>query len=186
MEQHFPDIYNYVLIPGYGGIEMKHWMRHWMRVLPNVSIVKQKDFQNPVLEDWIDSLQKKVAVSDKPVIAIGHSLGAHTLYNADIQGKITGVKAGLLVAPPEEKRSEFHDGSWVGFTPFPMEKSTIKSVLVYSESDEYATMKASLEMAKNWGCKAINAGNVGHIGSDANLASWDDGQGYLSNLIKEL
>ncbi len=179
--------YNYLLVPGYGGIEMQHWMRHWARWLPNAHFVKQKDFQNPVQEVWVDALAKKAqGLPDKPIVLIAHSLGVLTSVVAALEHKLPEVAASFLVAPPEPERTEFHDGSWQGFLPFPAETLPFPSYLVYGSNDEYSTTANSTKWATHWGCTAKNAGENGHLGSSANLGNWPLGQEMFKQLIQYL
>lgn len=183
----FPNKYHYILVPGYGGIEMRHWMRHWLRLAEDISIVKQENFQEPEKDAWTKKLAELVAKKqDKPIVLIAHSLGCITTIYASLQNQLPGVVAAFLVAMPEEERPEFHNGEWKNFTPFPAHQIPFFKTMVYSDNDEYCSVQNMEKACKHFNIPMVYAGSNGHLGSSANLAEWKEGQELFTNFLKQL
>ncbi|MGB0167280.1 MAG: RBBP9/YdeN family alpha/beta hydrolase [Luteibaculum sp.] len=183
----FPDHFNYLLVPGYGGIEFKHWIRSWARILPNCHVLRQTNFQAPDCPLWMQALHNKLlSLTDKPTVIIAHSLGVCTSLHYLKKHKAEGIAALLLVAMPEPERHEFHDGTWKAFLPLPDSQIKQPARFVYSENDEYCTVSNSLEWAKKLNIEPVSAGESGHIGSSAALGEWEVGQNILIQLLKSM
>jgi predicted alpha/beta hydrolase family esterase len=53
---------------------------------------------------------------------------------------------------------------------------------VASRTDPYLTFERATELAKAWGSSLVEAGDAGHLNTDAGYGPWPDGEGILSDL----
>ena len=65
-----------LIVPGYNGSGPDHWQSRWQGRLSSARRVEQDAWSKPVREDWVDRLVGEVERARKPVVLIGHSLGA--------------------------------------------------------------------------------------------------------------
>ena len=73
-----------LILPGMGGGTPDHWYARWEKKLSTARRVEQRDFERPVLHEWRARIVDATAQAKRPVVLVGHSMGALT---------------GLLVAP---------------------------------------------------------------------------------------
>ncbi len=174
----------YLIVPGWQGSPAEHWQSHWHAQLPNAQRVEQADWQNPLLQQWVDTLQQSIEAASAPVVLVAHSLGcvtvAHWAHQASVVslGKIRGA---LLVAPADVERVDCPD-ELVNFAPVPVQRLPFPSVLVGSSNDHAASAARAMEFAGNWGSEAVILSQVGHINVASGHTRWPEGFVWLYRL----
>ena len=84
-------MFNTVFVPGYGNSINGHWQETWFKETPNSYWVEQKDWQNPICDDWVEALNLLIQSLEGPIVLVTHSLGGSTLvewnkkYKANMQ-----------------------------------------------------------------------------------------------------
>ena len=63
----------------------------------------------------------------------------------------------------------------LGFGPYQGERLPFPSITVGSQNDPYCAADVSESLADRWGSLFINAGEAGHINSDAGYGPWPEG-----------
>jgi predicted alpha/beta hydrolase family esterase len=172
-----------LIVPGLNGSGPGHWQTLWEEKY-GCERVNQRDWRNPDLAEWVDTLNAFITANSERAVLIAHSLGclavAHWAY---AHPENTGqVKCALLVAPPDLESSSSIPQTMRRFAaheiiPFP-------SVLVGSENDPYMTLESVRKLAAQWGSCFVNAGAVGHINLDSGYGPWSQGETLLHDLIK--
>src|SRR5688572_17787389 len=64
-----------VLVPGWNDSGPGHWQSVWEALLPETLRVQQKNWKEPLLEDWLMGLKATIRRANTPVVLVGHSLG---------------------------------------------------------------------------------------------------------------
>jgi hypothetical protein len=168
-------------VPPWENAGADHWMSLWQSRQPSFERVEQRDWDNPDLSEWSNTLVDLVNLQSRPVILVAHSLGAATVVHAAerIAGKVAGA---FLVAPPDVDHpstpEEIRD-----FAPLPLSRLPFPSTLVASENDVYASLERSKFFAESWGSEFVNIGAAGHINTKAGFGEWEAGERLLSGLI---
>lgn len=173
-----------LILPGLGGSGHRHWQTLWERDMPDARRVEQADWDDPYRDDWVEALHNAVVEPGVPVILVAHSLGCLTVAwwaAAIAQGYGRPVAGALLVAPPDVDRTGAHP-LLRRFAPLPLQPLPFPSILVASRDDPYATIDASLKMARIWQSHFVDAGDRGHINADSGLGMWDEGRRLLDQL----
>ena len=172
---------NYLIVPGLGGSGADHWQTFFESTQHNFQRVYQKDWNKPVISDWIENLDKAVfRFNPENVILVAHSLGCLTVaewawrFNRKIKGA-------LLVAPPDFETLQTKIGKQL-FDKKPYRKIDFKTILVASTNDEWASIEQAEAYAKNWGSDFINIGKAGHINQQSGFGKWDEGLEILKKL----
>lgn len=71
-----------VVVPGVGGSEYNHWQSWLERQLMSCSRVQQKDWNQPILEQWIAQFVQTVAPIQDQIQIVAHSFGCLTTVAA--------------------------------------------------------------------------------------------------------
>jgi predicted alpha/beta hydrolase family esterase len=167
--------------PGLGNSGERHWQSMWEMRFPDFERVRQKEWDKPVMQEWIRTLDEHVMRHDpSTVIVVGHSLACATIafWCAEYKRKIRGA---LLVAPSDTEAPLYPEGT-AGFKPMPANKLIFPSITVTSANDVYVAPDRARIFANRWGSDLINIGNAGHINADSNLMFWEFGLELLSRL----
>lgn len=162
-----------VIVPGVGGSDYDHWQSWLQRQLPSCSRVQQKDWQHPVLANWIENFVKTVNQADAPLQIVAHSFGCLTSVAAlaqhpELKSKI---KKMILVAPANPARfgeAGFARNSIGNYAEyFQNLRIDVPVDMLISENDPWLNFGDAQVLAKAWKVKPRNLGQVGHI----NIAS---------------
>lgn len=169
-----------LVLPGLNGSGETHWQTIWEKQF-NFTRVEQRDWDKPVCDDWVTTLDKAVmALDPDQVILVGHSTACiqvafwATRFNRKIKGA-------LLVAPSDTEAPSYPEGP-IGFTPMPLNKLPFPSITVTSVDDHYVTLDRAKFLAESWGSELVNVGKAGHINIAAGYGSWPEGLEYLRRL----
>ena len=144
--------------------------------------VQQHEWNQPICDDWVDTLEKYVMESNNSQVLIAHSLGcllvAHWAAKTTLNHKVKGA---LLVAPPDPNDINFPK-ELARFAALPAEKLPFSSIVVASTDDPYASIDFSIACASMWGSMFLNLGNAGHINSSSGFGEWQEGYALFNQL----
>ncbi|RPD47003.1 alpha/beta hydrolase [Hymenobacter sediminis] len=167
-------------VPGLGSSGSEHWQTYWEQHY-GYQRVQQRDWDNPICEDWVQNLEAAVAAAGSGVVLVAHSLACATIVHW-AQTTQHQIKAALLVAPADVDRPDFPP-EVTGFAPMPLVRLPFASVVVASTNDEYVTLVRAQQFAEAWGSRLVNVGALGHINSESGLRLWPQGHTLLQELI---
>lgn len=170
-----------LIVPGWTGSGPDHWQTLWERAHPDYLRVEMPDWDRPRLEDWIATLDAAVD-QGPPAILVAHSLGCVAV--AHWAGRAEGgrVRAALLVSPPDVERDETPP-EIAGFAPIPRERLPFPAVVVASRTDPWIGVERARGLAAAWGARFVDAGDAGHLNTDAGYGPWPLGEALLAELI---
>lgn len=171
-----------LILPGFGNSGPKHWQTLWEQAHSDFRRVEQKDWNNPICEEWVASLELALENANLDVILVAHSMAC--LVVAHWANKPhTRIKGALLVAVPNTKRETFPKVA-LGFDETPMTTFDFPSIVVASTNDEYASLNYAASLAKSWGSEFVDVGAKGHINATSGLGEWEEGFALLEKLRK--
>jgi predicted alpha/beta hydrolase family esterase len=170
-----------LILPGLYDSGPDHWQSHWVRTLPDVARVEQRDWDTPDRAEWVDTLELAVAEHGPDVVLVGHSTGCALIafWAASTERTVRGA---LIVAPSDTEAASYPKGP-TGWTPMPTERIPFPTIVVASTDDEYASLERARGFAKAWGSTLVNIGAAGHINSASGLGEWREGQELLGELL---
>lgn len=169
------------ILPGLGNSGEQHWQTRWEEKFPDFTRLGQKNWDNPVCEDWITTID--AVLQPYPlhnVILVGHSLACCTIaywsqrYNRKIKGA-------LLVAPSDTEAESYPAGT-TGFVPMCLVQLPFRSITVISTNDPYVSIERARKFAGAWGSELVNIGKAGHINASSSLGEWSFGLQLLERL----
>ncbi|HEY9049048.1 MAG TPA: alpha/beta hydrolase [Ohtaekwangia sp.] len=169
-----------LILPGLGNSGDGHWQTLWEQQYDFIR-VNQKDWDTPVCEDWIETIDKKIAsLNTTDVLLVGHSLACCTIaFWAKRYNRV--IKGALLVAPSDTEAETYPPGT-SGFTPMPLNKLPFRSITVASTNDYYVTSERAQHFANTWGSELVYIGPAGHINVAAGFGHWPEGIELLKQL----
>jgi predicted alpha/beta hydrolase family esterase len=170
-----------LVLPGWLNSGPQHWQSLWERDHPEFRRVRQKDWNNPLVADWVTRLDDAIAGCSGPPVLVAHSLGCATIAHWASKHS-RPVHGALLVAPTDLERSEAPEALH-NFRPIPRARLPFPSIVVASSNDPWLTMERAAEFSSAWGSRLENAGPAGHINADAGFGPWPMGEMLLGELM---
>ncbi|MDB5050975.1 MAG: uncharacterized protein JWO30_4046 [Fibrobacteres bacterium] len=174
----------YLILPGYGNSGPGHWQTRWEANHPAFRRVQQSEWEHPIREIWVETLEKAVDGSGPAIVLIAHSLAclvvAHWAAIAPPRS-LSRIRAAFLVAPVDPSGPVFPTGA-IGFAPAPMAALPFPTLVVASSDDPYAGPEFSRACSQAWGSRLEEAGAIGHINSESGLGDWPEGLAMLQSL----
>ncbi|MBA2686313.1 MAG: alpha/beta hydrolase [Chthoniobacterales bacterium] len=169
-----------LLLPGLYNSGPEHWQSHWERELPDAVRIVQRDWDNPVREEWVATLEEAVAEFGSDVVLVGHSTACALVAFWAGQSAHT-VRGALLVAPSDTEAASYPAGP-TGWAPMPTARLYFPTIVVTSTDDEYVTLSRATDFARAWESRLVDIGPAGHINSASALGSWPRGKKLLAEL----
>lgn len=159
----------------------QHWQTHWERSHTNVTRIQQRNWQRPIKDEWVQSLELAVRACEVPPLLAAHSLGCAVVAHwAQLPGRSI-IKAALLVAPSDVDAPSYPKEA-VGFSPMPLQPLPFPSFVVASELDEYVSKERATLFANSWGSRLRFIGAAGHINGAAGYGPWPEGLALLLSM----
>lgn len=169
-----------LILPGIGNSCAEHWQSHWEKANPDFMRIQQRDWDNPVCNEWVNVLESTLSGLGPNVILVAHSL-ACLLVSHWANNKIPKIRGALLVAPPNPEGPNFPKEA-IGFSPLPLISLPFPSIVVASTNDPYGSIEFAKSVAVAWGSNFISIGAAGHINSKSGLGKWKEGFLYFEQL----
>ncbi|MEZ5840588.1 MAG: alpha/beta hydrolase [Hyphomicrobiales bacterium] len=175
-----------LIIPGLSNSGPDHWQSRWQARLSTARRVEQTDWEAPECGAWTATIAAAVAEATRPVVLIAHSLGVMAVAQAAANLSPDKVRAAFLVAPADVEDEQRTPDLIRSFAPVPLDPLPFPSVLVASRNDPYCTFSRAEDFGYAWGSLFIDAGDAGHINSDAGFGPWPEGSLVFARLLARL
>jgi len=173
-----------LILPGLGGGTPDHWYSRWAAKLSTARRVEQRDFDRPVLAEWEARIADAAVAAKRPVVLIGHSLGA--VAAALVAPGLQNVAGAMLVAPGSPRVLRTIDALDPAFAHKAQRKLGFPALLVASRDDPYATYEESTERASALGATLVDAGASGHINPDSGHGPWPEGLMRFAHFLGQI
>ena len=170
------------MLPGLSDSGPEHWQTLWEQNDPSMVRVVQRDWETPIRQEWVGTLETAVGCTGQGVVLIAHSAGC-ALAAFWAAASPLRVRAALLVAPVDTEARSYPVGP-KGWRPLPLVRLPFRSIVVASTNDEFVTLDRAREFADSWGSRFVVAGAAGHINADSGLGCWPFGRELLRELLE--
>lgn len=167
-----------IMLPGIGGSGESHWQTLWEKTDRRMRRFQPTDWDQPDLDDWMTALEREVSLSPTPPLLVAHSL-ACLLVAHWLTASALPVAGAFLVAVPDPDSQAFPREAR-GFAGAPAGRLRVRSLIVASSNDPFATEVYSRERADGWGSGLVEIGASGHINGRSGLGDWPDGLNLLT------
>jgi len=169
-----------LLLPGIGNSGPEHWQSLWEGTNPSFVRIQQRDWDNPVCNEWSEVLESTLSRLGSDVVIVAHSLACALVAHWTVNTKQI-VRGALLVAPPNPDGPSFPKEA-VGFSPMPLRSLPFPSIVVASSNDPYGSLEFAKSTATAWGSRFVSIGAAGHINSQSGLGEWNEGFSLFKQL----
>lgn len=169
-----------LIMPGFGNSGPQHWQSLWQQSSPEFERVQQRDWNNPVCEEWIAALEAAARRVGPGVVLVAHSLACLVIAHWAVQAHAP-IKGVLMVAVPDPTEPVFPKEA-IGFGVTPTKPFAFPSIVVASTDDPYATVEHTARLSGAWGSRFVSIGARGHINASSGLEAWPEGVELLSQL----
>lgn len=173
-----------LIVPGYRGSGPTHWQSLWEASDPAFRRVVQRDWNQPTLSEWLETLHGSITACRAAPALVAHSLGcALVAHWAVTYGQ--GVKAALLVSPSDVDSPAHTPAEVRGFAPIPLGAFPFPSTVVASTNDPRVDLERAAFFAKSWGSRFVVVPRAGHINERSGLGEWWEAKALLRALLRE-
>jgi len=173
-----------IVIPGIGGSGQAHWQSRWEATEPRMRRFAPSSWDQPDLEDWIESLDRAVRQSRSEPLLVAHSLSCLLVAHWASQAKHRAGGA-MLVAPPDPRSPAFPPEA-AGFADPPATTLPFPSLIIASSNDPFGALAYARARAKDWGSAFMDIGAFGHINGSSGLGDWPEGRAAFAALEARL
>ncbi|QQX87613.1 alpha/beta hydrolase [Cupriavidus necator] len=180
-----------VIVPGL----RDHMQDHWQTLLAErlrkqkraVHIVPQIDQDKALCSARIANLECVVSGIKGPIILVAHSMGCLiTVHWAQSTGR--EVRGALLAAPADLDTplpagySNPQTLATNGWTPLPRARLPFPSIVVGSRNDPIGGFEQVRKLAKAWGSRFVDGGEIGHLSPADGYGNWPKAEDLLQEL----
>lgn len=169
-----------LIFPGIGNSGPAHWQTLWQQANPEFVRIAQRDWDEPVCDEWVAVLEDTVQRLGPSLVVVAHSLACLAVAHWAARAHAP-IKAALLVAVPDPDGADF-PAEATGFSPLPKQRFSFPSIVVASVDDPYGAFAHAQICATAWGSRLLDVGAAGHINASSGLGSWRAGQALLQEL----
>lgn len=170
-----------LILPGLYDSGPGHWQSLWENDDPTFVRVVQRDWETPIRQEWVGTLETAVGAAGPDVVLIAHSAGC-ALVAFWAAATTLGVRGALLVAPADTEAESYPIGPR-GWRALPLVQLPFPSIVVASSNDEFVTLDRARAFADSWGSRFVPIGEAGHINAESGLGCWPQGRDLLGELL---
>lgn len=177
-----------LMVPGLRDHVAQHWQTLLERRLPCAASVPPLERDGLSCAARVAALDTALARIDGPVILVAHSAGVMiTVHWAQQHGrKIHGA----LLAAPADLEMPLPAGypsldalAENGWHQIPRDALPFPSIVGASRNDPLARFERVEAMAKDWGSRLVDLGNVGHLNPAAGFGEWSMAETLIDELV---
>jgi serine hydrolase len=176
-----------LIVPGLRDHVPEHWQTLLEQKLTNATSVPRMERDKLSCAAWVAKLDESLARIAGPVILVAHSAGVMIVAHWAKQHR-RPIAGALLAAPPdfESPLPEGYPTQEVlrenGWLPTPRKQLPFPTIVGASTNDplgRYARVEA---LARAWGSKVVNLGNVGHLNPASGYGEWPEAEALIREL----
>jgi hypothetical protein len=141
----------------------------------------------------VAAIEREANAIKGPLLLVAHSGGvvmvAHWVKQTQTQRVVHGA---LLATPPDFERAmpagyptidELRAGGWL---PVPRNRLPFRSIVAASRNDPLGQYERVAELARDWGSKLVDLGEVGHLNPASGYGNWAGAEPLISGLAEAL
>ena len=180
-----------LLVPGLRDHVALHWqtlleadLRAVARPVASVPALGRDDLDCHLKVAAIDRAAQAIA---GPIVIVAHSGGCVMLVHW-AQRTQRPVHAALLAAPPDfdrplpkgyPTREALRAGGWL---PVPRTRLPFPSIVAASRNDPLANYDRVVALARDWGSRVVDLGEVGHLNPASGFGEWPQALEFVDEL----
>src|SRR5262245_51091149 len=176
-----------LIVPGLRDHVAEHWQSLLAWRLPRVRTVPPMGRENLDCESRVEALEREVARIGGPVVLVAHSGGVITVAHWACKQR-RPIRGALLATPPDFEQplpagypslDALRAGRWL---PVPRELLPFQSIVAASRNDPLGRFERVAELARAWGSRLADLGEVGHLNPASGFGEWPQAQAFIREL----
>ena len=182
-----------LIVPGLRDHVAEHWQTLLAARLPRVHMVEPMGREDLDCTRKVAAIEREANAIKGPMLLVAHSGGvvmvAHWAKQTQTQRVVHGA---LLATPPDFERTmpagyptidKLRAGGWL---PVPRNRLPFRSIVAASRNDPLGQYERVAELARDWGSKLVDLGEVGHLNPASGYGNWAGGEPLISELTEAL
>ncbi|MEZ5776439.1 MAG: alpha/beta hydrolase [Hyphomicrobiaceae bacterium] len=176
-----------LIVPDGAGLDSDHWQARWVRQLRTARTVEVWELAQGGDAARTAALARAVAAAERPVMLVGHGLGALAIVKAAPALAGARIAGALLVAPTDWNLPAISQVlARAGFPPVSSDPLPFPSLVVASRNDPLIGFETAQGFAFDWGSDFADAGEAGHIDAASGHGPWPEGLLRFGVFLKTL
>jgi uncharacterized protein len=177
-----------LMVPGLRDHVAEHWQTLLEQKLPRAASVPPLEHDKLSCAARVAALDAALAKVDGPVVLVAHSAGVMITvhwaqrHNRKIHGALLAAPADLETPLPASYPT-IDALARNGWQPIPRKPLPFPSIVGASRNDPLAQFERVSEMAKDWGSRLVDLGDVGHLNPAAGFGAWPMAETLIRELI---
>jgi predicted alpha/beta hydrolase family esterase len=176
-----------LFVPGLRDHVAEHWQTLTAAEIEGARTVPPLEHDKLSCAARVEALDRAIAELVAPPILVAHSAGVLMVAHW-AQHHRRPIKAALLATPPDLDRplpagyptpEDLKSGGWL---PVPRGRLPFPSILAASSDDPLDSSSAATELARAWGSRLVQLGEVGHLNPAAGYGPWPMARGLIAEL----
>jgi predicted alpha/beta hydrolase family esterase len=180
-----------LIVPGLRDHDEEHWQTHLQARLANARTVPPMETDKLNLAARVERISRELEAMDGPVIVVAHSGGVVMLVhwaaaNPSLAARVEGA---LLATPPDldaplpagyPTLDDLAAGGWL---PLPRARLPFPTILAGSRNDPLCPRPRSEALARDWGSRLVDLGDVGHLNPASGYGPWPRAEALIRDLV---
>ena len=176
-----------VIVPGLRDHVPDHWQTLLADELPGSVTVPRMQMGKLSCTAWVDALDRTLDTVEGPVVLVAHSAGAMIVVHW-AQRRRRAIVGALLAAPPDFESplpapyptmDVLQSNGWL---PTPRAPLPFPSIVAAGADDPLGRIERVEAMARDWGSRFVDLGNVGHLNPASGYGPWPDAHPFIRAL----
>lgn len=176
-----------LIVPGLRDHLEQHWQTLLATRLPRVRVVPAMGRTDLECAKRVAAIEREAQAIEGPLVIVAHSGGvimvAH--WAQQTRRKVLGA---LLATPPDFEKpmppgyptlDALRTGGWL---PVPRRRLPFPNIVAASRNDPLARMDSITQLARSWGSKLVDLGEVGHLNPASGFGPWPAAEDLITQL----
>jgi predicted alpha/beta hydrolase family esterase len=176
-----------LIVPGLRDHVAEHWQTVLGARLPRARTVPPMGREDLGCTRRCAAIEYAAQAIDGPLVIVAHSGGAVMLAHWATRTR-RPVLGALLATPPDFERpmpegypsvAELEAGGWL---PVPRSRLPFPSIVAASRNDPLAGFDRVAGLARDWGSRLVDLGEVGHLNPASGFGEWPMAESLIAEL----
>jgi hypothetical protein len=178
-----------LIVPGLRGHVPQHWQTLLASRLPRVRMIEPMGREDLDCARRMAAIEREANAIKGPLLLVAHSGGVIMVVHWAKRTQ-RAVHGALLATPPDFQRAmpagyptidELQAGGWL---PVPRDRLPFSTIVTASRNDPLGHFERVAGLARDWGSKLVDLGEVGHLNPASGYGDWVGADSLIAELTE--